>query len=234
VLDAIASKNRTAWIVVVASQVRSLEDEVLTLVFGNENDAASFRPQKGVPGGVHEILRQAILTILGVRVQFKISTDGQVTQPIDRLTTTGSIPVPGFDQSTSVTPTREFATPLPEEAAAAATPHTPAPDHGAPLSAPESEHVPTDDQAPLDEEAPPEDDDDGWNVVSIPQGGGADGDDVASVEAVLNSYVPSEPVPTIPDNNRYGESVVREILNASFISEETAEPPRPSSTGMGA
>ena len=245
VLEAIAAKNRTAWIVVVASQVRSLDDDVLTLVFGNENDAASFRPQKGVPGGVHEILRQAILAILGVRVQFKISTDGQVTAPIDRLTTTGSIPVPGFDQSTSVTPTREFATPLPtdgvEPQASVAT--SVAPQNisaGEPASAADAGagsaggQGPTDDQAPFDDDAPPEGEDDGWNVVSIPQGGGADGDDVASVEAVLNSYVPIEPASTIPDNNRYGESVVREILNAAFISEETVEPPRPSSNTMGA
>jgi len=220
VLEAISAKNRTAWIVVVSSQVRSLEGDVLTLVFGNESDAASFRPQKGVPGGVHEILRQAILATLGVRVQFKISTEGQLTQPIDRLTTTGSIPVPGFDQSTSVKPTREFA-----------TPDTP---------------PPADDQAPAEEDAPPEDtapedtapdDDGGWNVVSIPQGPsvhGVDADDVASVDEVLNAYVPSQPVASVPENSRYGESVVREILNATFISEETVEPTRPTSNGMGA
>lgn len=224
VLDAISKKNRTAWIVVVAAQVRSLEGDVLTLVFGNENDAASFRPQKGVPGGVHEILRQAILATLGVRVQFKISTDGQLTQPIDRLTATGSIPVPGFDQSTSVTPTREFATPE------SPRPEAPTPNAAMP------ETTPNDVPPPADDEAPPEDDD-GWKVVSIPQGSsgpGADANDVASVDAVLNAYVPSEPTPSIPENNRYGESVVREILNASFISEETAEPARPSSSGMGA
>ncbi|MBK5238841.1 MAG: DNA polymerase III subunit gamma and tau [Actinomycetales bacterium] len=202
VLEAISAKSRTAWIVVVAAQVRSLEGDVLTLVFGNESDAASFRPQKGVPGGVHEILRQAIVATLGVRVQFKISTAGQLTQPIDRLTETGSIPVPGFDQSTSVKPTREFATPV----------------------------VTT----PDDDEAPPEEDD-GWNVVSIPQAPAlGDSDAVGSAPTVLNSYVPPAPATPVPENNRYGESVVREILNASFISEETAEPARPSSSGMGA
>jgi DNA polymerase-3 subunit gamma/tau len=83
-------------------------------------------------------------------------------------------------------------------------------------------------------EAPPEDDG-GWNVVSIPQGfSDADSADVAAVDDVLNAYVPSEPAPTIPENSRYGESVVREILNASFIAEETVEPPRTTSNGMGA
>nr|WP_220475944.1 DNA polymerase III subunit gamma and tau [Alpinimonas psychrophila] len=232
VLDAVSQKNRTAWIVVDAAQVRSLEGEVLTLVFRDARDAASFRPQKGVPGGVHEILRNAILALLGVRVQFLISTEGEFTQPIDRLTTSGSIPVPGFDQRTSVKSTREFATPLP--------PEDDAPPEG---DVPPADDVPPEVDAPPLEEAPPEDDD-GWNVVSIPNGAASsapnaadadiDVDDVASVDAVLNSYVPSEPVPTIPENNRYGESVVREILNASFISEETAEPARPTSTGMGA
>ena len=217
VLDAISAKNRTAWIVVVAAQVRSLEDDMLTLVFGNAGDAASFRPQKGVPGGVHEILRQAILDALGVRVQFKISTAGQLTQPIDRLTATGSIPVPGFDQAASVKPTREFATPLPGEAAVVAA---------APAQAPVDE-VPL----PADSDAPP-DDDDGWNVVSIPQDDARD--DVDSVETVLSTYVPTQAPLTIPENNRYGESVVRELLNATFISEETVEPPRPRSSEMGA
>jgi DNA polymerase-3 subunit gamma/tau len=239
VLEAIAAKNRTAWIVVAAAQVRSLEGEVLTLVFDHENDAKEFRPQKGVPGGVHEILRNAILGLLGVRVQFLISTDGQFTQPIEAVAASGSIPVAGFDQAGSVTPTREFATPLISPAVQGDEP-TP---RGAPADV----------QPPLEEDSPPEDD--GWNVVSIPNGSSSagsrsdskkdsesdsetdsdsDSDDVSSVEAVLNSYVPSEPVATIADDNRYGESVVREILNAAFVSEETAEPSRPFSSGLGA
>ena len=227
VLDAISAKNRTAWIVVVAAQVRSLEGDVLTLVFENENDAASFRPQKGVPGGVHEILRQAILATLGVRVQFKISTIGQLTQPLERLSASGSIPVLGFDQNRSTTPTREFAT------SETVTPEPPTPQSALP------ETVANDVPPPTDDEAPPEDDeDDGWNVVSIPQGpsgsgadsGASDGDTLATV---LNSYVPPAPAPAVPENNRYGESVVREILNAAFISEETVEPSRPTSSGMG-
>jgi DNA polymerase-3 subunit gamma/tau len=192
-----------------------------------------------VPGGVHEILRNAILGLLGVRVQFLISTDGQFTQPIEAVAASGSIPVAGFDQAGSVTPTREFATPLISPAVQGDEP-TP---RGAPADV----------QPPLEEDSPPEDD--GWNVVSLPNGSSSagsrsdskkdsesdsetdsdsDSDDVSSVEAVLNSYVPSEPVATIADDNRYGESVVREILNAAFVSEETAEPSRPFSSGMGA
>jgi DNA polymerase-3 subunit gamma/tau len=158
---------------------------------------------------VHEILRQAIADAVGVRVQFKISTEGQVTQPIDRLTATGSIPVPGFDQSTSVTPTREFATP--------------------PVAAPPADiPAPVDDvPPPADSDAPPEEDD-GWNVVSIPMGDTRS--DIDSVETVLSTYVPTEAPLTIPENSRYGESVVRELMNATFISEETVEPPRVAST----
>jgi DNA polymerase-3 subunit gamma/tau len=139
-----------------------------------------------------------------------------------------------------VKPTREFATPVATDA------QTPADENAPAAAAPSDEHAPPEDDAPpegdipFESDAPPAEDD-GWNVVSIPNGsssgGGssdADSDDVASVDAVLNSYVPSEPVASIPENNRYGESVVREILNASFISEETAEPVRPASTGMEA
>ena len=96
------------------------------------------------------------------------------------------------------------------------------------------ETAPNDVPPPADDEAPPEDDD-GWNVVSIPQATTfGDSDAVDSAPTVLNSYVSPAPATPVPENNRYGESVVREILNATFISEETVEPPRAAPSGMGA
>ncbi|WP_298122847.1 DNA polymerase III subunit gamma/tau, partial [uncultured Aurantimicrobium sp.] len=153
VLEKIQAKSRAAWLVVVSAQVRSLEEDVLTLVFSNEADAASFRPQKGVPGGVHEILRQAIIDTLGVRVAFKVSSDSSATAPIDRLTETGSVPV----AEAPVNAPREFATPAPEAQVE---------------EPPLSEEPPADlDEEPPFEEAAPPASDDGWDVVAIPGGG---------------------------------------------------------------
>lgn len=205
VLEKIQAKSRAAWLVVVAAQVRSLEDDVLTLVFSNEADAASFRPQKGVPGGVHEILRQAILDTVGVRVSFKVSSDSSATAPIDKVSTaTDAV-------ASSPTAPREFATPAPA-------------DEEPPL--PEEPPVDLSEEPPLDESA-----DDGWDVVAIPSGTPAALDD----ELSTNSKTPVEP--EVADtgaqlsaeeaelqDRRYGEAVVREILDAKFISEEVTAP----------
>ncbi|BAU98594.1 DNA polymerase III tau subunit [Aurantimicrobium minutum] len=205
VLEKIQAKSRAAWLVVVAAQVRSLEDDVLTLVFSNEADAASFRPQKGVPGGVHEILRQAILDTVGVRVSFKVSSDSSATAPIDKVSTaTDAV-------ASSPNAPREFATPAPA-------------DEEPPL--PEEPPAELSEESPVDEPA-----DDGWDVVAIPSGTSAVLDDEPSTD----SKTPVEP--EVADagsqlsaeeaelqDRRYGEAVVREILDAKFISEEVTAP----------
>jgi DNA polymerase-3 subunit gamma/tau len=217
VLEKIQAKSRAAWLVVVSAQVRSLEEDVLTLVFSNEADAASFRPQKGVPGGVHEILRQAIIDTLGVRVAFKVSSDSSVTAPIDRLTETGSVPV----AEAPVNAPREFATPAPEAQA-----------EEPPL--PEEPPADLDEEPPFEEAAPPASDD-GWDVVAIP-GGGAPAvlEEEPAVEQVVEVAEVAAPAAPLAkkltpeqaaqEDARYGEAVVRELLDAKFISEEITEP----------
>jgi DNA polymerase-3 subunit gamma/tau len=238
VLEKIQAKSRAAWLVVVSAQVRSLEDDVLTLVFSNEADAASFRPQKGIPGGVHEILRQAIIDTLGVRVAFKVSSDTSATAPIDRVTSTGAVPV----ADAPVNAPREFATPLAEEEpplpeeppadlddeppyeerVAPAAPAAPAAAKAAPAPAPAAA-------------APAAVEDDGWEVVAIP---GSDGpavlEDETVAEEVVDVAVVDEPVAApakkltpeqaAHEEARYGEAVVRELLDAKFIAEEVTAP----------
>lgn len=215
VLEKIQTTSRAAWLVVVAAQVRSLEEDVLTLVFSNEADAASFRPQKGVPGGVHEILRQAILDTVGVRVSFKVSSDSTATAPIDRLTDTGSVAAPAAEANAP----REFATSAPEAMV-----------DEPPL--PEAPPADIEDEPPFEEAAPPVSDD-GWDVVAIP-GGGAPA--VLEEEPVVEQVVAEVSEPAAPtakkltpeqaaqEDARYGEAVVREILDAKFIAEEVTEP----------
>jgi DNA polymerase III subunit gamma/tau len=219
VLEKIQARSRASWLVVVSAQVRSLENDVLTLVFSNEADAASFRPQKGVPGGVHEILRQAIIDTLGVRVTFKVSSDSSATAPIDRLTETGSVPVAEAPANAP----RQFATPAPASAPAADEPPFP-----------EEPPANLDEEPPFEEAAPPASDD-GWDVVVIPGGGAAAVlEEEVAVEEVVVSESPEAPAPpaakkltpeqTAQEDARYGEAVVRELLDAKFISEEITEP----------
>lgn len=76
ILDAVQRAKRTAWIVVVTAQVRSLNGDVLTLSFPSDNDVQSFRtPDAGGAQGVSEYLRQAIIDVLGIRVKFIARAD---------------------------------------------------------------------------------------------------------------------------------------------------------------
>ncbi|MEN2739522.1 DNA polymerase III subunit gamma and tau [Microbacterium sp. X-17] len=77
ILDAVQRAKRSAWMVVFTAQVRSLNDDVLTLSFPSDNDVQSFRqPQSQGGQGVSEYLRQAIIDVLGIRVKFIARADG--------------------------------------------------------------------------------------------------------------------------------------------------------------
>jgi DNA polymerase-3 subunit gamma/tau len=190
VLADIETSKRAAWLVVSTAEVRDYADEVLTLVFARETDAAAFRPQPGVPGGVHEITRQSIQNVLGVNVKFRLSVEGTRTQPVDApLPDTEVIPVSAPQSVKSVTPELESATDV----------------------APEP---------------------DGWSTVQIPgskpKPAFADADVDAGVETTTGTPAPAAVaelnVDSEPDT-RYGESLVREVLGATFISEEKAPSP---------
>ncbi|MDR6973126.1 DNA polymerase III subunit gamma and tau [Leifsonia shinshuensis] len=76
ILDAVQKAKRSAWMVVFTAQVRSLNDDVLTLSFPSDNDVQSFRqPDAGGAPGVSEYLRQAIVEVLGIRVKFIARAD---------------------------------------------------------------------------------------------------------------------------------------------------------------
>ncbi|MCF8540235.1 MAG: DNA polymerase III subunit gamma and tau [Aurantimicrobium sp.] len=85
VLEHLQNANRMAWIVVTTASVREYDGDVITLVFPSENDAASFRPQQGVPGGVHEKLRESIIAVTGESPKFRVSVEGTPTAAIDTV-----------------------------------------------------------------------------------------------------------------------------------------------------
>lgn len=131
ILETVQRAKRSAWAVVYTSHPRALDDDVLTISFISRGDVETFR-QTAPTGGVSEVLRAAILDVLGVRVKFRPRVDGGEPDP-------GPAPVPSVIET---------------------------------AAAPSTQAVP------------------------------------------------------VAANERYGESVVREILGASFIGETTTVPVR--------
>jgi DNA polymerase-3 subunit gamma/tau len=93
VLEHLQNVNRMAWIVVTTASVREYDGDVVTLVFPSETDAASFRPQQGVPGGVHEKLRESIMAVTGESPKFRVSVEGTPTAAIDTVPAAKPAPV---------------------------------------------------------------------------------------------------------------------------------------------
>ena len=212
VLEKIQAKSRPAWIVVVGAQVRSLDGDVLTLAFSNESDLESFKPRPGVPGGVHEILRQAIVETVGVTVKFKVSSDGSATAPIERLTATGSV-AQATDAPAEVAP-RQFADEAPVEKPVAKRAEKPAAEPAAPADDWAVAAIPGD-ETPAEEVAP----------ELEPETAAAPEPAAAAPAKPANPKAPraTNSAPASADDKRYGEAVVREILGATFVEEITAD-----------
>jgi DNA polymerase-3 subunit gamma/tau len=81
ILEAVKRIKLSAWTVVYTAQPLTLRGDILTLGFVSENDVASFRQQQTAGEGVSEILRQAILNVLGTRVKFLARVDAPAAAP---------------------------------------------------------------------------------------------------------------------------------------------------------
>ena len=194
ILDKVRDAKLNAWMVLQTAQARALADDVLTVSFVSENDSNSFKQPN--PGGdsVSEHLRSAILSVLGLRVKFIARVEAGTANA---------------------------------GAAAAAAPRADAP-------------PPSDDDAP---EAGPATDSSGWAVATIP-GAELAAEPTPTASAGTASAPKAAPAKTAPakaapakaqrpeastpparpaavaNDGRYGEAVVRELLQASFIEEQ--------------
>ena len=197
VLERIQSDKMSAWTVVYLAEPVELEDgDVLTLAFTSESDANRFKERTSPADSVSEHVRNAIQHHLGVRVKFKVRLGGA---------------------------------PRPAPSAASA----PAPGESAPPADP--------DPVPANASPTPVT---GWSVVAIPGAAAAtpvdepraddeppalDDADAPPADDEPADDLPSPPPPPIhpaeaAGRQRYGESVVREVLGARFIGEESIEP----------
>jgi DNA polymerase-3 subunit gamma/tau len=70
IVEHVQRARRSAWSVVVTAQVTALKDDVLTLTFPSQQDVASFKEMSDPTTSVSELLRAAIVDVLGLRVKF--------------------------------------------------------------------------------------------------------------------------------------------------------------------
>ena len=75
VLAQLEVASRPSWLVVSTATVRAFDDEVLTLSFRAVGDLTAFKT-RSADGGPSEDLRQAIQTVLGVRVKYLARLEG--------------------------------------------------------------------------------------------------------------------------------------------------------------
>jgi DNA polymerase III subunit gamma/tau len=243
ILEVVQKAKRNAWMVVYTSQARALDGDVLTLTFPNETDVASFKQPQGAGEGVSEYLRKAIVEVLGLRVKF-------IARVEPTLATAASVGVaPANAGPASPAPTTPARTTAPPSPARNTAPTNTAPTNTAPTNFAPADEGPTDEEPePIEPDLQPDVDDGGWAVVQIPTS-----ETPMAIEPQRAETRPTQPraaqpnaapsrtapsrtaqpkaadaptaAPTKPaEPQRYGESVVREILGASFIEEQIVVP----------
>ncbi|CAN5396204.1 hypothetical protein BH09ACT4_BH09ACT4_18210 [soil metagenome] len=210
VLDSVQkAAGRLSWAVVSQTTVHAFDDDVLTLGFTNESDLSSFRPAPGAAPGesVSEQLRAAIVEVLGVRVKFLPRVEASVATP----------------------------------AAAPELESQPEPEPE-PESEPQPEPEAQPELAPASVEPAAAAEPAGWNVTVIPGAAAVAADEPAAAEpkaaepeaaeptapvapaATAASKKPAPKATTADGTPRYGEAVVRELLNANFLEEQSLAP----------
>ena len=210
ILEVVEKTKRTAWMVLVTAKPLEWRDgNVLVLAFASQNDVNALR-QPSAPGeGVGDHLKKAMLQILGIeplllaRVADAKADDAPPAvapaAPAASASTDGwaVAPIPTDDEEPPADEGSEpepFDEPVPASEWAATAPD-PQPD-----PEPQPDREPQSAQPPAVE--PP--------TTAEPQG--------AAPKAA------SRPAPASGGPQRYGESVVRDLLKASFIEEQQLAP----------
>ena len=216
ILEVVEKASRKSWLVVFTATVRDLRDDVLTLTFASENDVAAFKQPSPSGDSVSEHLRTAILGVLGLRVKYIARVDPSSPTP------------PSAAAPAAQAPTAP--------AAAPAAKSVPASGGWAVAQIPQSEEPPEDDSpsepawassgapapTPAPQAAPPV----SAAPATAPSPASAQPASAPAAPATAQSAAPQRPARTAPaasgpgEKQRYGESVVREILGASFIEEQ--------------
>ena len=218
-MAATQAKSRNAWMVAFTARVielrKSDDGDILVLTFPSPRDVESFRkPAAAAGAGVSEVLRSAIVQVLGSSVKFITRVESEAAESSTQdftaaaaAATAASAPeVPAPRPSTGPTaapaPLNERSSQNSSEERASENPLVERSAAQSKRSAPEA-HSPVDD----------------WNVVPIP---GDEDAPPAEDEPPAPEPADQPPAPSgrAPSPNRYGEAVLREVLGATFIEEE--------------
>ncbi|MBT1677087.1 DNA polymerase III subunit gamma and tau [Curtobacterium aurantiacum] len=226
IVEHVQHAKRSAWSVVVTAQVTALRDDVLTLTFPSQQDVASFKEMSDPSASVSELLRAAIVDVLGLRVKFVARGPGQQQRQQQQQQSAPAQRSAPAAQAPAAAPT-PTPTPAPEPAAPEpAAPKSPAPaSAGAPTptaapaaepkaaptaSAPQRGPAPTE-PTPAPSGAPVTD----WAVATIPASD-------PTADAVPESVEPSWAAPfgTVPAS--------APVAPAETSTPQPTEPPAPS------
>ncbi|KQR24177.1 DNA polymerase III subunit gamma/tau [Agreia sp. Leaf335] len=251
ILEAVQKTKRSAWLVVFTATVRAFENDVLTLAFPSENDVNQFKQQQAPGQGVSEILRQAILDLLGVRVKYiaRVEHPGAAAAPqgnAARSPEPTTARPPASEPAARPTATRSEAPSAPQQPAEVtsswAVVTIPQSD---PALDPAAEPVPEEDREPEPDFAEPAFRPTQAPAASAPRQAPVPASSPASTPSSAQASEspsvptftrgrpetpPARPAPvatTDSGRQRYGEAVVREILGANFIEEQPVAPRNP-------
>ncbi|UTT63169.1 DNA polymerase III subunit gamma and tau [Microcella humidisoli] len=211
VLDAVQQAKRSSWTVVFGTTPVALDDDVLTIAFPTEADAAAFKQRAAPTDSVSEHVRGAIQSVVGLRVKFRVRVDATPdARPAVAAATEPPADAPADPDPAPSAPARSRPTPP------------------APTAPPAAAGGGTAAQAAVTD----------WVVTAIP-GAVAASASIPSPESPelpdsppsVDPPEPAEPVrpavqhqTEINGRQRYGEAVVREVLGATFLVEEAIEP----------
>ncbi|PZF29095.1 MULTISPECIES: DNA polymerase III subunit gamma and tau [unclassified Curtobacterium] len=148
IVEHVQHAKRSAWSVVVTAQVTALRDDVLTLTFPSQQDVASFKEMSDPSASVSELLRAAIVDVLGLRVKFVARGPGQQQRPQQQQQQQQQQSAPAQQAAPAKRPAP--AAQVPAAAPTAAPAPAPASEPAAP-EAPASAAVPTPTAAPATE-----------------------------------------------------------------------------------
>jgi DNA polymerase-3 subunit gamma/tau len=223
VLDAVQQHKRSSWTIVFSTTPVALDDDVLTIAFPTEADAAAFKQRSSPADSVSEHVRAAIQQVLGVRVKFIVrvvpATDAPSVPPAAQPAAAAkpaavppakpapaaSKPAPSAAPSSAAAPVTDWVVaPIPTSSISPSS--TPPSSPPASASASPASVSPASPASPSNADSP----------ASGPEPAPADPEPVAPAPAAH----PAE----IDGRQRYGEAVVREVLGATFLAEEPVAP----------
>ena len=216
ILERLEKAKRTAWMVIYTATPLALrEGNILDLSFASQTDVDALK-RRTTPGeGVSDFLKQAVYDVLGFRplLTARAETMRAAQAPVDPNISTSQEPQASQDPQASQEPLAPRTPPASQDPQASQEPPEPtAPDIEPPTpsgitwetavitdSEPETKRTPEPAAKKVEKPAIP-----------------------VTVERAAPKR--AAPVATADGKQRYGESVVREILGASFIEEQAVAP----------